>query len=204
MCPLIVLSKNFINDANRVQYDKIKVFSIRRFASLSVDAGTVNGISYLTIILCNTSLKSIVLRNCRYFKGKTINYCEEIGKEIDHLKNQYNIFITGIVGDNQKAQKSAIDPNSKKSLQYKSLDCNVKAIVYCPCMCHSVSLALKDFILENDIFNEMISNLRTVSEILKSKNITNIIFKVCPSYCVTRWTILFDIAHWIVVHFKLL
>ena len=153
-------TNSFITEANRVQYDKIKLFSIRSFALLSVDAGTVNGISYLTIILCNTTLEPIILKNNRYFKGTNIDYCLKIGEQIEHLKNMYNIVITGIVGDNQKAQKSSIDPNSPKSIQYNSLDTNIKSICFCPCQCHSIALALKDFSEANQIFNEMISDLK--------------------------------------------
>lgn len=65
-------------------------------------------------------------------------------------------------------------------------------------------MALKDFSESSPIFADMISDLKSVTEVLKSKNIINELKIKCPSYCVTRWTILFDIAYWIVSHFKFL
>ena len=43
-----------------------------------------------------------------------------------------NIF-TGIVEDTQKAQKSSIDPNNRKSIQFNSTDKNSKFICYGQC-----------------------------------------------------------------------
>lgn len=109
-------TKQFISNAKMLQKSKLNPFRSYKYAGLAVDAGKINNVSYLTIIVITTNHKPIVIKNERYFGGKAKNYREVILSEIENLKNN-GIQITAIVADNQRAQKAAISQESTKSLQ---------------------------------------------------------------------------------------
>lgn len=123
-------TQRFISYARELKHDKLYDFH-RKFASLAVDAGKINGVSYLTVIVINTNYKPVVIKNERYFGGKAKNYREVIENEIENLKHD-DIQITAIVADNQRAQKAAISQENANSIQRNSSKQFIKGITFVP------------------------------------------------------------------------
>ena len=113
--------------------------------------------------------------------------------------NIKGINITTLVGDNLPVQKSALD-HSPGSLQEDNIETNVALPIFFPCICHTLSLALNDFIKDNEIMSFLMDNIIIFTKIFRSKPIVAHLDLVCPSFCKTRWTNQFDIFLWTLKH----
>ena len=70
--------------------------------------------------------------------------------------------------DNQREQKSALSEDNPKSIQYQSNKQLIKGILFCPCQCHTLALAIKDF-RNNFIFDDMVSKLIHFSNLFRTR-----------------------------------
>ena len=188
-------TQGLVQIAKSIKDEKLDVFENYPFSSLAVDAGKINCINYYAIVLVNVKLEPFVIANIHDFGGTTEDYKNSI-TEILTMLNGRNIHISSIIGDNLKAQKIAIDDRNKKSFQKNNENQYMRSIIYCPCQCHCLALAIKDLIKTNEDFSYMIDCLKGCSKLFRSKLFRQALNKKCPSFGKTRWTILYDISCW--------
>lgn len=128
-------TKNFIATSDAIYQININAFSKMKYCTLLLDAGKINKIEYLIVIIANTQLKPMICENHRFFNGKRESYRDIMEKHIIDLSSQ-GIQITSIVGDNLPTQKSALHHDSMISMQAFSTDNKINSVIFCSCMCH--------------------------------------------------------------------
>lgn len=189
-------TKKYIENAEIIRKIQLQSFAHLPYSTLLLDAGKINGVEYLTVILANTRIKPMVYFNHRYFHGTVDNYTYIVENHILKLKD-LGIKISSIVGDNLPVQKSALKETSSIGMQENTDEPDVHSVIFCSCMCHCMSLAIKDLKKINSNFSEMVDELKYVSEILKTNYAKSNLMKSCPGLCFTRWNIICDVSKWI-------
>lgn len=137
-------TEKFIERSKILKKPKMNNYVNSKYASLLLDAGTINQIPYVTFIISRTDTNPLVVKNLKFFKDKTLDYKTEIKAIIDVLKEQ-GIIMTSFVADNLIAQKNALESffeNILNKLNFFKSD--NPGIIFCPCQCHTLSLAIKD------------------------------------------------------------
>ena len=195
------LTKTFNSYANIIRERRLENFKFAKYACLAIDAGMINGVPILDITLCSAfnKIKPLLLRAIRNFGGTQEEYIYYISDAINQL-NRKSITITAIVGDNLIAQKSAFSGHT--SMQSRNPESILAIPIWFPCICHTLSLGLKDAIQNDYSLSYIESSVNLISIVFRAKPMVQALGIVCPSFCKTRWTIIYDIFHWILVHAK--
>lgn len=194
------LSRNLHEIANQRRSDYIKQLQTYHYACLQVDAGKINGMPILDICITHAfcSQNPLLFKAYRHFDGTKDSYKELIKQTILELQSS-NITISTIVGDNLPVQKAALD-HSYGSMQEDNIETSVGLPIFFPCICHTLSLALNDFIRDDYDLSSLMEQASIMTKVLRSKPIVARLNLVCPSYCPTRWTNQFDIFIWVLEH----
>ena len=184
-------TNSFITAAKYIKLKQIENFKNFQYVALCIDAGTLNKVSYMDIMIANSNspLKPIPFKSIPHFQGTKKAYRQALNKAIKSVSKN-GLILSGIVADNLKVQWSALNEilSEKKSL------------VAFACACHSLNLSLLDFKTNCGRIAESISNLEAFAHIFSSKPVTSRFGKVCPRFCPTRWTIYVDITSCIIQH----
>lgn len=83
-------TKKFVAHSNNYRNLIFEKYSKSCFASIVLDSGSIKQISYLNIVLLNTDNVPIVLKNIRFFNGKSIDYYKQINEQIAFLNEKKN------------------------------------------------------------------------------------------------------------------
>lgn len=81
-------------------------------------------------------------------------------------------------------------------MQEDNIEASVILPIFFSYICHTLNLALNDFIKKNDDLDSLMEKTLIMTKILRSKPIIVHFDLLCPSYCKTRWTNQFDIFIW--------
>ena len=194
------ITRDFQSFGEYLWKEKISLFKKAHYVCLAIDAGMINGIPILDVTIANafSSAKPLLYKSFKNFCGNMQGYIEAISLIINELKSE-NIIVSSIVGDNLPAQKSAFshEPNSMQGLNPGT---PLAAPFWFSCICHSLALGLKDAINDHSALSEFAEMIKITSYIFRTKPFVAALGVVCPSFCCTRWTNLFDIAKWIISH----
>ena len=185
------ITKDFVNMSSFIFHQQIDSYRKLKYVGISIDAGTLNHISYLDVIISNamSNLKPLPFKTFTNFGGGVEDYIESIADVINSI-TELDLIPTGIVGDNLKVQWAAFLQAMKQ----------FPGIYPVSCGCHSLNLGLQDYVGANSVINEMIEHLQSFAHLFGSKPVTSRFRKACPQFCPTRWTIYTDIAQWIILH----
>ena len=131
------------------------------YSSISLDAGTINGVPILDIVLLNPfkPVKPVILRAEANFSGKAKDYRIIVEKKTSKIIRDNKSFkITVIVGDNLKAQRSALDEKNAKSIHnYEKYTKHIiHAILWHSSSYRSTTLGFTDFSNDKSYFCELI------------------------------------------------
>ena len=196
------VAKSFSEYAHNIFMEKLEKFKKQKYACLAIDAGRINGMPILDITLAHSFVetKPLLFKVFRNFSGRTECYIELVKDTIKEIMD-HGIFISSIVGDNLIAQKSAFDHGSN-SMQIRNLGTPYAAPFWFSCICHTLSLGLRDAMESDHSLSKFASKIKDISIIFRSKPMVATLKVICPSYCPTRWTNLYDIALWLICHSK--
>lgn len=180
---------NFIKYGSLIEEKCLLKFISQKFCSLALDAGRVNSVPMLDISLINPFNNNgpFLYKIVYFFGGCSKDYKNEVEIVLDELEEK-NIHVTCFLGDNLRAQISALKQDEKDSIQNKSINPYIKSIEWISCACHTTSLAFKDTIESIELLADFKDKLNKVVNFFRSKTVTSIIHLVCPSFCPTRWT----------------
>ena len=109
---------------------------------------------------------------------------------IDELKKE-GFIIAGIVSDNLRVQVSSIH----EVIEEKGF------FFHIACGNHCIHNAIKDACLENEMLGAMVKELENFTNFMNRKDVLSQLQLAIPKRCLTRWTNVFDIAHYIVLHY---
>lgn len=109
---------NFNNYASLIEEKCLLKFNSQEFCSLALDAGRVNSVPMLNICLINpfNSNGPFLYKIVYYFGGCSKDYKNEVKIVLGELEEK-NIHITCFLGDNLRAQISALKQDEKRSIQ---------------------------------------------------------------------------------------
>ena len=191
-------TEEFVRIAEAVKTVRMSNYRNMIYVSFSIDAGTINGVPILDVLLTNPWSKQhpVIWAARTHFRGTTNDYKDVLKEVFSKIEFSYSeLIFSAIVCDNLSAQLGAIDPRRDTSFQKENRSTH-KSIFFQPCACHTAALGFNDFIKNN----QMLSNIQTIISnyvhYFRSKPIVAYIQQVCPKFCMTRWTNLFDICHW--------
>jgi hypothetical protein len=191
------LKREFVTFSDTKYFEFLNLYKRTPGSALCIDAGKHKTRPYLIIILMNVMYRypPLIVSIVRYFRGRAVDYVTELQNITEELAGK-GIIISGIVSDNLSAQVSAINPEKQSCFQNFSHLPSVKAIIWIPCSCHTLQLALKDSESKCE-YGSIIKQLDACVIFLRRKIVVNLIGKTCPTSSSTRWTGRFDAAVWI-------
>ena len=197
-------TKKFIALSQKMFKEKFKMYQNVPGTSLAIDAGKHKAVPYLMIVIANALIEAspLIIDSVRFFQGKLNSYAHIVEKTITLLLEQ-NVNIVAIVTDNFKAQVSAINHTCDKSIQHNSTNPEICKIIWISCACHTLALGLCDA-SKVCAYCDLVEHVIAVARFFRSKNIINLLGLKCPIYTPTRWTGIFDIAHWLVKNSKII
>jgi hypothetical protein len=111
-----------------------------------------------------------------------------------------NVTLSGIVGDNLRAQVAGLAHWMPDSFQNITADENPsehKAVIYIPCCCHVLNLAFSDVIRNNEYFRKLTTEILAFSVILRKTELVRLFEARIPEVPTTRWIYLYDISKWL-------
>lgn len=106
-----------------------------------------------------------------------------------------DIYISSIIVDNLRAQTKGID-----FLIKSSTDKRITPIIIVHCFCHLISLVFTNTIKACPHLQELISDIKTIINILRKNSSVQFIGKKCPCIVETRWIYLYDVLNFIVMN----
>ena len=170
------------------------------YCSLCIDAGTVGHNSNLDVVLYQPGVNPLLYEIVRGFKGDYSSYFQTIERIILELLSR-NITIVALVTDNLCAQKKALNHNDPHSIMQYSQVKAIRNILWIPCQCHVLNLALKDF-LSMEENSHVVPIIQKLIKLFHKKLIKRAIQSVAPSFIETRWKNIFNILKWCVSHLR--
>ena len=105
-----------------------------------------------------------------YYRSQDFKMFGEIlFRRLDHQ----GITLVGFVGDNLRAQISGLAHWSPHSMQQNSNDNQISAVLYVPCCCHTLNLALNDLKIHCPLYSSVMKVLDALTVFLRKPEITN-------------------------------
>lgn len=188
------LIQTFIVSAAQLTMNKLH--DLRGIAVLIIDSGTIAERPTFNIIVSNAvkNLKPVLFHTVRNFSNFIDSFIGEVLTAILTLQN-FGIEISGVVSDNLRAQVTAFNHHSPKSIQQTQDIPIFRAIRRFPCQCHCISLVISD-LLKQPGFEEWYNQIILVVNYLRTKTIKLKLKSTVPAICRTRWTNLYSILEW--------
>lgn len=184
-------TKYFISYANEIYEAVLSKYREIGNIALAIDAGKEGSKYYFDILITNALLdmNPLIYKAIEYFDGTYESYYDKILSTISDLQEK-GFNVCGIVSDNLRVQVKAIR---------QAIEDTGNTLIHVPCSCHCLNLAIIDYL---NSLKDPIECIETFVQIFQSKTISSILKISCPKRCCTRWSNIYDICSWIVIHYE--
>jgi hypothetical protein len=195
-----MLRRGMLSAYRETRNDLIGRYSEYPHNGLSIDGVKIANRKFLNVDIVNTSS-----RVCPFtydflvpegLAFDTEGFVEALRGCLVGLGN-CGICVAGVTSDGARFQRKGLNWRDKMSIQYKYPK-QFKELLFVPCVCHRLQLALKDLYGENFLYQERIKGIRHAAIELRKPETQMLIGRTCPSHISTRWIYDYPILNFIV------
>jgi len=176
-----------------------------KFVTAALDNGTIHHrhMIFVNLLNPNAGLEPCYLLSETTDHFNTSNY-KLFGEILFSRLAHQGITLVGFVGDNLRVQIRGLAHWSPVSMQrYAPPDEPEKcAVLYVPCSCHVLNLALVDLRKHDHLYDLIMKTLDALIVFLRKSEITNQLGCRAPEIPKTRWVYAYDAAMWITKHVR--
>jgi hypothetical protein len=195
------VSEQIAVDGKIAYEDLLKKFVLRQ-TSILIDAGTVGGKNYVTVVLLSPEThKKPALFKLKLTEG-SMNHDDyaQLGADIVSKLIKRRIKPIAFVTDGLKHQVNALSYNHDQSFVNRLFNPTIEQarVIHSPCLCHLIQLILSKTAKEVSYFRNKIEMVRELATLLRKNKYKNIFGRKCPAAAEHRWFYLMRICEFII------
>jgi hypothetical protein len=190
--------------ARRIQTDAVRRFSYLPAVSMTIDAGTIERRHFLDIMLLAPYTESgapFLYDTVEVESLTSEDYGNIVAGVIQTLKDEHQIEVKSIVGDNLPAQVSALAHWSHKS-RLRGTNPLLNRVKFSPCLCHTIQLIVGDLISPANSYEPGLVQgwdrlLHHMIETANAADVHRVLKHRCPQTVGTRWLSRLESLQWL-------
>jgi hypothetical protein len=189
--------------SNTIENEMLQHIRSTHYVSAQIDNGTI---VHRHLFFINLSNPNHGLRAIFHSAGTTPNwdgndFCK-FGEEFVSKLYSDEVVITAFIGDNMAAQLYGLAHWKLTAFQNKNppLSTIHRAVLFVPCSCHCLNLAIQDLMANNENIDITISRAQKLIKIFRKTEMINLFSARAPEIPESRWVYIFDVVKWIEKH----
>jgi hypothetical protein len=185
--------------AQQSRAELLHIFSQYKYIGLSIDGVAIQTRKFLNVDVVHPVSKTCPFTYDFLTTGDldTFHFVCLFRDMLRRMKQQ-GLCVGGVTSDGCSFQKKALHWKDPESIQFNNPE--FSKLLFVPCICHRVQNSMSDLFKSNATYRRLITRARDLAVFLRKSKNREILGRVCPAYCATRWIYDYPLVRFIFNH----